>query len=78
MSLFTFSAYGSVLQVTAEDIAAELRGKVGLIEDGLTPLSTAYTIANRELLWKNSDAKEGCWMNRDEKEYYWQEGNYFD
>ena len=77
MSLFTFSAYGSVLQVTAEDIADELRGTVGLIDDGLTPLFTAYTIANRELL-SGPDVKEGCWFNHSKTEYYWSEGNYFD
>lgn len=78
MSTYAFSAYGNVRTITPQDIATELSGKVGLIDDGLTALHTAYIIANRELLWNSPDSKEGCWMEQGAGQYYWHESNYFD
>lgn len=42
----------------------------------------AYATANKELLWKSKEFKEGAWfcskVDENEEEYYWAEGNFFD
>lgn len=75
---FQFNAYGNVLSVTPNDITAELAKTPGVIEDGMTALSTAYVIANRNLLWNNADSKDGIWHARSKNEFTWVEGNFFD
>lgn len=81
MTTFVFNAYGNTLTITAEDIAkvrAEKANKL-FLEDGLSDLSEAYGIANKELLW-NEKFKDGIWEEATNvpNTYKWVEGYFFD
>ena len=78
--MFTFKAYGNTLTITAEGIAQVRDDKADklFVEDGLTDLSEAYGIANKELLWSNPESKDGMWFEQESSTYVWVEGNFFD
>lgn len=66
---YEFNAYGNTLTVTETDLADSL--------DSFADLGAAMVIANRELLWKNPESKDGEWelcaRDSDIQRYRWTE-----
>jgi len=75
--MFIFNAYGNTYSVVRSEI--ETVSSLS-ITDGLSDLSCAYQVANKELLWSNPNWKDGIWevVASCPNTYEWIEGNFYD